>query len=153
MSLIWETLGVRSSVLLYFEKDLFMVWFYLFSLHAMENIKGKINLSYYTFMGVGDVLPTMGGWYQIIQGMGNGIIQVYKPLPYLKQSSGHGILKCKHTIQGKWEMQPMIHMMMETHYELGLKSNDQKWPHKANGIKDGLKIIETCIKVKHIQWH
>lgn len=36
------------------------------------------------FMRMVDILPTMWGWYQTIHGMGNGTIQVYKPIPCLK---------------------------------------------------------------------
>lgn len=69
----WKSLDVGSSVLLYFERDIFIVWFYLFSYHVIESIKGKINLNYYTFMGVGDIWTTIGGHYQIIQIMENRI--------------------------------------------------------------------------------
>lgn len=69
----------------------------------------------------------MGGWYQIIQGMGNGTIQVYKPISCLKQSSDHGILKHKHTIQCKWEMRDITNVTHDNWctLELSLKSHDQ----------------------------
>lgn len=38
-------------------------------------------------MGVGDIWSTMGERYQTTQGMGNEIIQVYKPIPCLKPKS------------------------------------------------------------------
>lgn len=44
-----------------FEMFYFILSFYIFSWHAWWTNKG-INLGYYTFMGWGDIWPTMGGW-------------------------------------------------------------------------------------------
>lgn len=41
-------------------------------------------------MGMRDILSIIGGWYKSIHEMWKVHIRVYKPIPCLKQSSGHG---------------------------------------------------------------
>lgn len=62
------------------------------------------------FMGMMGILPTMGGWYQSIHGMENGIIQVYKLITMPKTKQVVMIsLKHKHILQWKSEMQQWNH--------------------------------------------
>lgn len=69
------------------------------------------------FMGMGDIWPTMGGDTEQYKEWEIRSIQVTNQISCLKESSGHGITKCKHTIQGKWKMQAMV--IMGIHCELG----------------------------------